>query len=359
MIGKTRWEYLGRRLAEPFWQAQRAAIAAHRPFRDSKYVTAKARGAGQPLCVYGQPIFAEDGQFLGYLGTQDVTRCARRKPRRARERERFANSRSGLEVLWGTARHRSRVLARAIFRMNNARNVYRQDAVGVGQRHPAGRSGRPHIGIASAQEDPNSSIRPPTKRRLRALSGASTPTHLRSAGRVRGYCGGLAKLHRSEARRFGEARAKEERFRGLRRHVGLLGETDAQASLHYLSPVSEGCSARAGRDDPGAQRAGAGAPSVRSQRGRHIRRFQRRAAHSADSSIQPLQRTAAFSICDSAGGRILPRRIRPGLSRHVTDVAAARRRPEAAEGPRAITHHHRDRQRGVWIVDAEALERVS
>ena len=72
-IGKTRWE-LPIDLTPAEWQAHRAVLEAHRPFRDFVYRINTAVGVPHWFNVNGQPLFNESGRFAGYRGTgSDIT----------------------------------------------------------------------------------------------------------------------------------------------------------------------------------------------------------------------------------------------------------------------------------------------
>jgi diguanylate cyclase (GGDEF)-like protein/PAS domain S-box-containing protein len=59
------------------WAAQRALMEAHRPFRDFEFGRLWPDGTLRYFCVNGDPHFAPDGAFLGYLGVgRDVTDIA-------------------------------------------------------------------------------------------------------------------------------------------------------------------------------------------------------------------------------------------------------------------------------------------
>lgn len=69
-VGKTRWEMAG---ADPEtdarWQAHKADLDAHRPFRDFRFSVVALTGQRLHFRVAGKPVFDEMGQFLGFRGT--------------------------------------------------------------------------------------------------------------------------------------------------------------------------------------------------------------------------------------------------------------------------------------------------
>jgi PAS domain S-box-containing protein len=73
MIGKTRWE-LPVLMTAAEWEAHRAVLDAHQPFRDLEYRISSASGGDRWFNVNGQPLFDAAGGFAGYRGTaRDVT----------------------------------------------------------------------------------------------------------------------------------------------------------------------------------------------------------------------------------------------------------------------------------------------
>jgi PAS domain S-box-containing protein len=73
-VGLRRWEVPGAATLEGSWDAHRAQIEAHQPFRDFVYIRDMADGRRHYLSVSGEPVFGADGRFAGYRGTaSDVT----------------------------------------------------------------------------------------------------------------------------------------------------------------------------------------------------------------------------------------------------------------------------------------------
>ncbi|WP_372425584.1 sensor domain-containing protein [Salinarimonas chemoclinalis] len=75
VVGMTRWELAGTTPEEdPFWRAHKADLDARRPIRQLVYRRARADGTPGYTEVNGDPVFDEDGGFLGYRGTaREVT----------------------------------------------------------------------------------------------------------------------------------------------------------------------------------------------------------------------------------------------------------------------------------------------
>jgi PAS domain S-box-containing protein len=72
-IGKRRWEIEGSRPLHTTWEAHRAALEAHKPFRDLEYLRV-GDGPTRYLSCSGEPVFDAVGAFVGYRGTaRDIT----------------------------------------------------------------------------------------------------------------------------------------------------------------------------------------------------------------------------------------------------------------------------------------------
>ena len=73
-IGKRRWETPSLSPDEAGWQAHRAALDAHRPFRDFELSRLVADGSVRHISVSGDPVFDALGAFKGYRGVgRDLT----------------------------------------------------------------------------------------------------------------------------------------------------------------------------------------------------------------------------------------------------------------------------------------------
>lgn len=81
-IGKRRWDVPYLSPDEAGWQAHRAALDAHRPFRDFELSRLGADGTERFISISGDPVFDAAGRFIGYRGVgTDVT--ARRRAEQA------------------------------------------------------------------------------------------------------------------------------------------------------------------------------------------------------------------------------------------------------------------------------------
>jgi len=76
LAGRTRWEVADFVPPGGSWDAHRAQLQAHQPFRDFHYMR---RIPGSPdawISINGEPVFDADGVFAGYHGTaRDVTQA--------------------------------------------------------------------------------------------------------------------------------------------------------------------------------------------------------------------------------------------------------------------------------------------
>jgi len=78
-IGKTRWELSGLgALPAKAWEQHRARLARHESFSDFVFLRHNKAGELRYLCVSGEPLFDEKGNFRGYHGVgKDITERAR------------------------------------------------------------------------------------------------------------------------------------------------------------------------------------------------------------------------------------------------------------------------------------------
>jgi two-component system cell cycle sensor histidine kinase PleC len=87
LIGKTRWEVIGRDPEDDaHLAAHKAALEAHQPFRDFRYEVPVPDGSTRFWRVSGVPVFDEAGTFTGYRGTSsDETEFSQELARARRE----------------------------------------------------------------------------------------------------------------------------------------------------------------------------------------------------------------------------------------------------------------------------------
>ena len=73
-IGQRRWEIPYLSPDEAGWQAHRALLDAHRPFRDFELSRLGTNGAERHISISGDPVFDGSGAFKGYRGVgTDIT----------------------------------------------------------------------------------------------------------------------------------------------------------------------------------------------------------------------------------------------------------------------------------------------
>ncbi len=74
LVGRTRWEFPGIDVDADIWNAHRALLDAHKPFRNFDYQRNMPDGTAIWIRSNSVPIFDEAGQFSGYRGTNsDIT----------------------------------------------------------------------------------------------------------------------------------------------------------------------------------------------------------------------------------------------------------------------------------------------
>ncbi|MCZ7562658.1 MAG: EAL domain-containing protein [Burkholderiales bacterium] len=154
-IGKTRWE-VPNAASEDTWQAHRAVLEAHRPFRGFEYVQIADDGEAQWLSVSGDPMFDEAGRFVGYRGTgTNITARKRAEEALRLSRRAIEASTNGILVADATAGDYPIIFANPAFeamtgysadevRGRNPRFLHRDDTdqVGLAEIRAALRDGR-------------------------------------------------------------------------------------------------------------------------------------------------------------------------------------------------------------------------
>jgi PAS domain S-box-containing protein len=79
-MGKRRWELDHE--VEGGWDAHRALLEAHQPFRDVVINSPLPDGGRRYVSISGEPMYAADGRFMGYRGVgQDITERKRDEER--------------------------------------------------------------------------------------------------------------------------------------------------------------------------------------------------------------------------------------------------------------------------------------
>ncbi|MBE0612688.1 MAG: EAL domain-containing protein [Burkholderiales bacterium] len=79
-IGRRRWEIPYLSPGEAGWQAHRAALDAHSPFRDFELSRSGVDGTERHISISGDPVFDAAGAFKGYRGVgKDITERKRQE----------------------------------------------------------------------------------------------------------------------------------------------------------------------------------------------------------------------------------------------------------------------------------------
>jgi PAS domain S-box-containing protein len=83
-VGKRRWEISYLSPDEAGWEAHRAILDAHLPFRDFEISRLRANGAVHHISISGNPVFDASGRFKGYHGVgTDITESKQAEAARA------------------------------------------------------------------------------------------------------------------------------------------------------------------------------------------------------------------------------------------------------------------------------------
>ena len=89
-IGKTRWELPFVGISDEEWKKHRTLLLTHMPFRNFEGGIKNIDGEIRWFQMSGDPIFADNGKFLGYRGiTQDITERKSIELDLVKEKERF------------------------------------------------------------------------------------------------------------------------------------------------------------------------------------------------------------------------------------------------------------------------------
>ena len=92
-IGKTCWDLVGiDPETEPVWQAHKATLDAHKPFRRFRYSLPASNGGMTHISISGMPIFDGFGAFVGYRGTAFNITSAVEARRRVQQAEALLRS---------------------------------------------------------------------------------------------------------------------------------------------------------------------------------------------------------------------------------------------------------------------------
>ncbi|MBI3372548.1 MAG: PAS domain S-box protein [Betaproteobacteria bacterium] len=89
-IGKRRWEVPYLAPSEEGWEAHRAALDAHQPFRNFEISRTRADGTERHISLSGDPVFDASGAFLGYRGVgTDITERKRAEHKLRKSEQRY------------------------------------------------------------------------------------------------------------------------------------------------------------------------------------------------------------------------------------------------------------------------------
>ena len=68
VFNKARWDIAALNLTEAQWEAHRAVLRAHQPFRDFRMQRPEGEGQSRWVSISGDPLFDPAGRFTGYCG---------------------------------------------------------------------------------------------------------------------------------------------------------------------------------------------------------------------------------------------------------------------------------------------------
>ncbi|WP_372827618.1 PAS domain S-box protein [Polaromonas sp.] len=91
-LGKCRWELAGAVPLSSSWEAHRALLDAHQPFRNFEYMRVLGDGLTHYLSVSGVPVFNTENRFLGYQGTVHDISAIKRSEEAERQAARFVDN---------------------------------------------------------------------------------------------------------------------------------------------------------------------------------------------------------------------------------------------------------------------------
>ncbi len=95
ILGRARWEVETTEVPGGSWDAHRALVERHEPFRDFEVLRRDINGRQRLLSLSGEPIFDDEGRFTGYRGVgRDITE-SRRAEEALRESQRALSALMG------------------------------------------------------------------------------------------------------------------------------------------------------------------------------------------------------------------------------------------------------------------------
>ncbi|WP_298212525.1 EAL domain-containing protein [Acidovorax sp.] len=115
VLGRTRWELGALNMTGTDWDAHRAVLAAHQPFRDLELQRERPDGSTHWISISGVPVFDAKGALRGYRGVgRDITE--RKEVEFKIERLAFYDALTGLpnrRLLADRLQHATRMVARS------------------------------------------------------------------------------------------------------------------------------------------------------------------------------------------------------------------------------------------------------
>jgi PAS domain S-box-containing protein len=99
-LGKARWELPIEGVTEAQWAEHRALLERHEAFHDFTYAIRVADGTQHWYAICGKPVFAADGEFLGYRGTGSDISERKRAEEALRESEQRCRDFAELSADW-------------------------------------------------------------------------------------------------------------------------------------------------------------------------------------------------------------------------------------------------------------------
>jgi diguanylate cyclase (GGDEF)-like protein/PAS domain S-box-containing protein len=104
MIGRLRWDQHYFNMTEADWAAHRAMLEAHRSFRELELGRVNEKGQRVWVSVSGEPVFGDEGDFIGYRGVgRDITAQKRAQEALLESESRFrALTQMSSDFFWET-----------------------------------------------------------------------------------------------------------------------------------------------------------------------------------------------------------------------------------------------------------------
>lgn len=130
-LGKTRAELACDDLDSPRWQKHLADLDAHRPYENFRYTRKHVDGEIRHITSSGRPVFDDDGQFQGYIGTAEDITCQVKTQEKAKSAETLLMTAiNSLEVIFTIWDSEDRlVVANEFFRTLNE-DVFESSGIG-------------------------------------------------------------------------------------------------------------------------------------------------------------------------------------------------------------------------------------